>query len=498
MKDENKSTPNAKNKKQEEKNSESGTEKAAVKNQTARPAVRATIGTQPREHAEFHNSYRIENVKDDIEFLSHIYGRDLPFTKSDVTKDFVNQLKIIGKDIYFFLLSLETDITPQDYIKHKYEFIQNNIPNGDPHLFFLAWNGLIKNDSFRRLLLKTFSLSRFSDILAGKNIPAIGASFTRYRAKLVLAEEDMEVNPGGKKRTTGRELDDGSGLIMQEGVVWLPNGKGIPLFPQAYVPLNQTQVIMIRHGKSVHESGGDNPEFVGSGYWDIWQNNRRLSGSRGNSLKPEGIETAKELGRDFKVIVDLLNEKGYPLWNYSKDRPIQVFGSESENTEQTARYFLQDAGYTNISFDAVYGLNSQKYGALTHKFKKDVTKKMIEIYGKNLPGTEDDKKAAVKGMLKNRFYHYPEGESLIEADWRIARSFIDLVRDNLGKRVVLADHSGALRVIEAVIRTLDFADYSTIKEGQDSIMALVYEPGKNMRYDYFQKKEFPLRQSKKH
>ncbi|MFO7938492.1 MAG: histidine phosphatase family protein, partial [Bacteroidales bacterium] len=342
------------------------------------------------------------------------------------------------------------------------------------------------------------SLSRFSDILAGKNIPAIGASFTRYRAKLVLAEEDMEVNPGGKKRTTGRELDDGSGLIMQEGVVWLPNGKGIPLFPQAYVPLNQTQVIMIRHGKSVHESGGDNPEFVGSGYWDIWQNNRRLSGSRGNSLKPEGIETAKELGRDFKVIVDLLNEKGYPLWNYSKDRPIQVFGSESENTEQTARYFLQDAGYTNISFDAVYGLNSQKYGALTHKFKKDVTKKMIEIYGKNLPGTEDDKKAAVKGMLKNRFYHYPEGESLIEADWRIARSFIDLVRDNLGKRVVLADHSGALRVIEAVIRTLDFADYSTIKEGQDSIMALVYEPGKNMRYDYFQKKEFPLRQSKKH
>ncbi len=27
-----------------------------------------------------------------------------------------------------------------------------------PHLFYLAWNGLIKNDSFRRLLLQTFSL----------------------------------------------------------------------------------------------------------------------------------------------------------------------------------------------------------------------------------------------------------------------------------------------------------------------------------------------------
>jgi len=491
MKDENKSTANSANKKAADK--KSNTQSATNTPQTAR----TNSSIPPREHAEFHNSYRIDNVKDDIEFLAHIYGQKLPFSKSDVTKDFVNQLKVIGKDIYFFLLSLETDITPQDYIKHKYEFIQNNIPGGDPHLFFLAWNGLMKNDSFRRLLLKTFSLSRFSDILAGKNIPAIGAAFTRYRSKLVLAEEDMEINPGGKKRTTGRELDDGSGLIMREGVVWTPNGKGIPLFPQAYVPLNQTQVIMIRHGKSIHESGGDNPEFVGSGYRDIWQNNRRLSGSRGNSLKPDGIETAKDLGRDFKVIVDLLHEKGYPLWNYSKDRPIQVFGSESENTEQTARYFLQEAGYTNISFDAVYGLNSQKYGALTHKFKKDVTQKMIEIYGKNMPGSDDDKKAAVKSMLKNRFYHYPEGESLIEADWRIARSFIDLVRENLGKRVVLADHSGALRVIEAVIRTLDFADYSTIKEGQDSIMALVYEPGKNMRYDYLQKKGFPLRKNKK-
>ena len=70
------------------------------------------------------------------------------------------------------------------------------------------------------------------------------------------------------------------------------------------------------------------------------------------------------------------------------------------------------------------------------------------------------------------------------------------MRANLGKRIVLADHSGALRVIEAVIRTLDFADYSTIKEGQDSIMALVYESGKNMRYDYLQKKGFYLREEK--
>ncbi|HRW62668.1 MAG TPA: histidine phosphatase family protein, partial [Bacteroidales bacterium] len=172
---------------------------------------------------------------------------------------------------------------------------------------------------------------------------------------------------------------------------------------------------------------------------------------------------------------------------------IQVFGSESENTEQTARYFLQEAGYTNIRFDAVYGLNSQKYGALTHKFKKDISQKMLEIYGKSMDGTDEEKKKAIKDILKNRFYHYPEGESLIEADWRIASSFVELVKSNLGNRVLLADHSGALRVIEAVIRTLDFADYSTIKEGQDSIMAMVYEPGKNIRYDYLQKKGFYLR-----
>ncbi|HRW62669.1 MAG TPA: hypothetical protein P5132_04240, partial [Bacteroidales bacterium] len=190
-----------------------------------------------REHAEFHNSYRIQDVKNDVEFLQFIYGKKLGISLDDVTQDFVNRLKIIGRDIYFFLLSLVDDVSPQFYIKYKYEFIQSKIPNGSPHLFFLAWNGLIKNDSFRRLLLKTFSLSRFSDVIASKHIPSVGETFTRYRSKFVLAEEDMQINPGGKMRTIGRQLDDGSGLVMQEGIVWLPNGKGIPIFPQAYVPL---------------------------------------------------------------------------------------------------------------------------------------------------------------------------------------------------------------------------------------------------------------------
>src|SRR6056297_3260563 len=486
-------------KKGNQKNNETAKQtKAQQKTQqnTMKKDTTVAVGDR-REHAEFHNSYRVERVKEDVEFLQYFYGDRIGISKSDVNKSFTDKLKVLGKDIYFFLLMLkEEDLFLQFYIKSKYEFIQNHIPDADPNLFFLAWNGIINNDSFRRLLLKTFTLDRFSDVLASRHIPAIGSKFTRYRAKLILQEEDMEINPGGKKRVQGRILDDGSGLVMKEGIVWLPNGKGIPLYPQAYVPLNQTQVVMIRHGKSVHESGGDNPVFVGSGYWDSWRNNRRISGSVGNQLKPEGIETARELGKDFKVLVDKVEEKGYPLWMFSKDRPIQVYGSESENTEQTARYFLQESGYSNIAFDAVYGLNSQKYGALTHMNKKEVTKKMVEIYGKRMEGTDKEKEAQIKSLLKNRFFHFPEGESLIESDWRIASSFVELVKKNLGKRVLLADHSGALRVIEAVIRNLDFADYATIKEGQDSIMALVYEPGKNMRYDYIQKKGAYLRKKK--
>ena len=118
---------------------------------------------------------------------------------------------------------------------------------------------------------------------------------------------------------------------------------------------------------------------------------------------------------------------------------------------------------------------------------------MLEIYGPSMSGTDEEKKKAAKELFKNRFYHFPEGETLIEADWRIAHSFLDLMKNNLGKRLVLCDHSGALRVFEAVIRTLDFAEYSTIKEGQDSIMAMVYQPGYNVRYDYIQKKGLALR-----
>ena len=44
--------------------------------------------------------------------------------------------------------------------------------------------------------------------------------------------------------------------------------------------------------------------------------------------------------------------------------------------------------------------------------------------------------------------------------------------------------------IEEIIKTLDFADYCNLKEAQDSIIALSYQPGKNVRYDYIQK-HFP-------
>jgi broad specificity phosphatase PhoE len=445
-----------------------------------------------REHAEFHNAYTKESVSDDIAFLNILYEGKTGLSENVVTQSFINNLKVIGREIYFFLLELDNETTPQIYIKRKYEFIQTKVPNADKNLFYLAWSGLIKNDSFKRLLLQRFSLSPFNDMLSPKNIPFMSSKSTRYRNKSVIAD-DMATDVKGKRRLVGRELDDGSGLKMREKIVWFPNDKAMPVFPQGYVPLNQTQVILIRHGKSIQESGGDNPRFVGSGYWDTWSDNKRVSGSKGNYLKPEGIETAKELGLDFKVAVDLLAESGCPLWSWSKDTPVPVFGSESENTEQTARYFLQSAGHTNISFNAYYGLNSQKYGALTHLFKKEIFQKIIENSKKDWGKTDKEKMANVKAAFKNRFYHYPEGETLIEADWRIAYSFVDLLKKNQGKRILIADHSGAIRVFSAIIKTLDFADYCTLKEAQDSIMAMTYQQGKNVRYDYLQKKEYMLR-----
>ena len=449
-----------------------------------------------REHNEFYNCFTIESITQDINFLNYLYDDKTGLKSENVDQDFIFELKSIAKDLYFFINSLEASLSPQNYIKRKDQFIKNSIPNGSRDLFFLAWNGLIKNDSFKRVLLKKFSLKPFNDQLCPQDIPNFGSTTTRYRTKSIVAD-DMAKDQYGKRRSEGRELDDGSGLSMREGIVWLPNGKALPIYPLAYVPLNQTQLIVIRHGRSKHESGGENPEFVGSGYMDNWEFNRRVSGAIGNILHDDGIETAKELGKDFKVASDKLAKDGFPLWSWSKDTPVSVFGSESENTEQTARYFLSEAGYTNITFNASYGLNSQKYGKLTHRFKKDVIAKMAEIYMGNFGNDIEEAKKGIKKHLKNRFFHYPEGETLIEADWRISHSFLDLLKKNQGKRVVLCDHSGALRVFAAIIKTLDFADYSTIKEAQDSIIALTYQQGMNVRYDYLQKSSFPLREKKK-
>ena len=445
-----------------------------------------------REHAEFHNAYQKENIRNDIRFLKAIYADRMSLSPEDVDDDFLRELKSLGKRLYFFILGLTDHVTPSSYIKHKFNFLKGAVPGGDSHIFYLVWNGLLRNDSFKRILQQKFSLKRFGDLIVPRNIPPFGARHTRYRTKLVLAVEDLKIT-GGKHRNAGRILDDGSGNLLQEAIAWLPNGKGMPVYPDAYVPANQTQLIAIRHGRSIHESGGDHPEFVGSGVWDTWKDNRRISGSIGNRLKPAGIETARELGRDFKVVVDLMARSSHPLWKVGDGRRVTAFGSESENTEETSRCFLEAAGITDVEFTPLYGLNSQKYGALTHKLKGDVVRQMLDVYGPSMSGTDEDKKNAAKALFKNRFYHFPEGETLMEADWRIAHSFVDLLRNNLGRRVVLCDHSGALRVFEAVIRTLDFADYSTIKEGQDSIIAMAYQSGYNTRYDYLQKKGLPLR-----
>ena len=457
------------------------------------PRIKIEKNISQREHREFHNCYTRASVTKDIQFLNMVYDGKTGLSEKSVTPELINDLKSLGKRIYFFLLGMDTHITPKSYIKRKYEFIENYFPGKDGgYIFFLAWNGLIKNDSFKRLMMQIFNLRKFDNDICPQNIPHIGSSMTRYRTKLVLAD-DMAVNKEENIRDYGRKLDDGSGLNMREKIVWLPNGKAIPLFPQAYVPINQTQVLLIRHGRSLHESGGDNPVFVGSGFWDSWQENRRVSGAKGNNLHADGIITARELGKDFNVLVEQLTKEGYSLWSWSKETPIYVFGSESENTEQTSRYFLQEAGYTNISFNSLYGINSQKYGGLTHQYKSDVFQKTIEIYGDTWKGDDKAKLATAKKYFKNRFFHFPEGETLLEADWRIGFSFVEMLKKNLGNRIVLADHSGAIRVFKAIINTLDFADYASLKEEHEAIIALNYQPGMNLRYDYLQKKDYMLR-----
>jgi len=63
-----------------------------------------------REHAEFHNQYTKESVINDIKFLQYIYGRKIKLQPEDVNLDFRNKLRKLGKDIYFFLLTLENDV----------------------------------------------------------------------------------------------------------------------------------------------------------------------------------------------------------------------------------------------------------------------------------------------------------------------------------------------------------------------------------------------------
>ena len=168
-----------------------------------------------REHAEFHNAYQKENIENDIRFLKAIYGDRMSLSPEDVTDDFLRELKSLGKRLYFFILGLTDHVTPSSYIKHKFSFLKGSVPNGDPHLFYLAWNGLLDNDSFKRILQKKFSLRRFDDLIVPRTIPPFGVRHTRYRTKLVLAMADLKIT-GGKHRNTGRILESETGSSPRE------------------------------------------------------------------------------------------------------------------------------------------------------------------------------------------------------------------------------------------------------------------------------------------
>jgi hypothetical protein len=146
-------------------------------------------GIAHREHREFHNCYTVKSITNDIRFLNMIYDGKTELTDASVTPELINNLKYLGKRIYFFILSMDKNFNPNAYIKRKYEFINNYFSGGNPHLFFLAWNGLIKNDSFKRLMMQVFNLRRFNSELCPQNIPHFGSNMTRYRTKLVLADD---------------------------------------------------------------------------------------------------------------------------------------------------------------------------------------------------------------------------------------------------------------------------------------------------------------------
>jgi len=442
-----------------------------------------------REHIEFKNCLKVEEVKQDVEFLNLLYKDETGITPEEVDSEFCGHLAKIGSNIYHKLIqSLTGHYTSETYIKNKTDFINSCIPGANPVLFSLAWNGLVKNsDGFRRLLKQRFSLKPFKDELSGREIPNTeNGQLTRYRTKLVLADDMAQDNGSGQRRKKGRTLDDGSGLDCQEGMIWMPNNRAVPLYEGGIVPTTQTHLIAIRHGKSKHESGGKDALFVGSGKRDGWKNNSRQSGNENNYLNDIGKQSATELGKDFKVAVDTAENEGYPFWVNSQENPIRVFGSESVNTKQTIETFMDTAGFKNLDFKAIPGLNSQKYGALTHLKKSDITEKAMKIYGIS-------KEEVKTRFFKNRFYHFPEGESLIEADWRIAQNFVATLKENRGKRIVLCDHSGALRVLEAIIKGLSFEEYRSLKLNQDTILGISYEEGKNPRFDRLSWPENPLR-----
>lgn len=174
-------------------------------------------------------------------------------------------------------------------------------------------------------------------------------------------------------------------------------------------------------------------------------------------LVRHAITTCNECGNLSGLTDSMLSEKGKlqvkNLTNYLKDENIdEIYSTPFSRTKETIRKLAKIKNIDIIETDELNEINFGEFEGLGFEF---IQREYPEEFEK---------------MINEGFdYKYPQGESLKDTFYRVAKKLDNIMKDKDSKTILICSHGGTIRNIISYLLTNDYKYHWNFKIDNSSV-----------------------------
>lgn len=174
-------------------------------------------------------------------------------------------------------------------------------------------------------------------------------------------------------------------------------------------------------------------------------------------LVRHAITTCNEGGNLSGLTDSMLSEKGKlqvkNLTNYLKDETIdEIYSTPFSRTKETIRKLAEIKNIDIVETDELNEINFGDFEGLGFEF---IQREYPEEFEK---------------MINEGFdYKYPQGESLKDTFYRVAKKLDNIMKDKDSKTILICSHGGAIRNIISYLLTNDYKYHWNFKIDNSSV-----------------------------